>query len=390
MSSGHPLCNVEQYPSNLRIRFRENRFATQEVLKDVDIKLHKELSDCVSSREHYSKIVSNCTLLLDELSNSRKGVRSLRRELRLLNSKYDVFLSSFVSFAESVRLSRGQISLLVSSLESDGAIYGVLFGHVAREKVGRILQHPFVVVCKRIFEVRTQLAFLSNPDKVSVRGLELDKKIVDAKAERSLVVERFKFLSSQLVQFEKFVKVLNRVLPVEYIFSMFDEELFVRREITCFHNIDMRFVDSLLLDISFQVSDFNFSKYLIISSLADDVDFMSAVKDFNDPLFSERYVSLFKDIRVVTFTQQFPSLLSNLLDLNVIVDADLIRRIRLMIHFSTWLFQQDFFDTRSLSERQDAWVKDLLEKADRVEDAGSTIDMLVGGSLRHKEFRKNI
>jgi hypothetical protein len=286
-------------------------------------------------------------------------------------------------------LSDEQISVLISFLESDGKFYSVkVFPDGIPKRCNVLLDDAYVVNRRRVSDVNRELAFLLNPIEVSKRKKELSGKISDAKAQRLVAVERHKLLSTTYLQFDGFVKSLNRVQPVEYIFSMFDEELLVRREITCFHNLDMRFVDRLLEDISLLAPNFAVDKYLIITSLADDVDFMSSVKDFNDPVLSERYVSLFKNIRIVTFTQQFPCLLSNLLDLNVITDDDLIKRIRVMIQFSSWLFQQDFSDTRSLAERQSAWIKDQLEKADRVEDAGGSVDSLIGGSKRHKDFRR--
>ena len=412
VSSGHPLANVEQYPSNRRIRFRENRFDTRATLQDVLVKLKKELSDCDVDKEHYSQIVSNCSVLFNELSSERirSDVRSLNDELRQLSIQLsdDDLLSKFISRCKSLRLSDEHVSLLVSSLESDGKIYGALFGVVAGRKLDKLFVNAYVVNRKRVVDVKRQLAFLNNSDEVSKRRLELEKKIVDAKAERSLVVERQRFLSSQLFQFESFTKVLFRIPSVDYIFSMFDEELFLRREITCFNNIDMRFVDRLLQDISDVAPNFSFDKYLTITSLSDDVEFMSAVKDCNDSRFTERYQSLFKDVRIVTFTQQFPCFLSNLLDLNILSDkidelsrsgdsgdvfnfyVGLDRRIRLFIQFGTWLFQQDFSDTRSLAERQSAWVKDQLAKADRVEDAGGSVASLIGGSARHKNFRFDV
>lgn len=387
--SGHSLCNVEQYPTSRRIRFKLNSYDSVKKISDqLD-------SDMVLNRRNFnelSKIVRDSTSELESLSefNVKAELKSLSKESALLERSLSRrgLLKRFMKSAKVFGLSDVQISDSIDYLEKST---GELDFNRMNGKISEfLLDSPYIHNRLRFFAVRKRWNFLYSPNAVSKRRALLLGRIEDSTRSLANVSDDFAVLSNMRSEFDRFVSGLKHLQSVDYIFGLYDNEMILQKRFTSYLNLNVNFFVRVLSDVDSVVQKFGLNKYFVVDSLDDDSLWLGAKSRYNAFDFKNRYADFTSNLKVVSFTQQLSSLLSNILDLNIITDEDLIHRVRIVIAFCVWLFEQDFSDTRSFAERQSAWVNDQLEKADRVEQSGGHIDSLIGGSARHKAFRKDI
>jgi hypothetical protein len=387
VASSHPLANVEQYPVNRMIRFRWDGHRASKCIEAISKQINNDISIYTGSHSALTKDISTWTKELDSLSPEAvsRNIKYYSRQLALLERQFirKDLLKNFVESLYALGFTDARVQEIIDLTAQGKTLpsYAVNNKRVAKLFDSSSFPHNR----QEAFKVSKALKFLSNPDLVGHRRVNLDAKITDATNELSKVNERGKVLFRVRDAFDKFLTDWKRTPSINHIFGMYDSEMLFRKKIIRYMNLDVPYFERMFADIQEKVSTFGLNKYFVVESLADDKEFMDAIKDY-ETYELKPYIA---DIRIITFTQQLSCALSNFLDLNLLDDTDLIRRIRVVIDFCVWIFEVDFSDNRSAYERMMSWAFDQLDKADRVESCGGSIEMLIGGSERHREFLKN-
>jgi hypothetical protein len=371
----------------------------------------RRASDCIDAiskqinndmriyNEHRSNLSTNISMWTKEIGALNPNVvsRNIKyyiKQLALLERQFirKEMLKTFVESLYAIKFSDVQVQEIIDLCTRGKPLPSYAINN---KKVKKLFDSsPFPNNRQEAFRISKALKFLRDADAVENKRETLDAKIRDANNELDKVNERGKVVSRVRDAFEKFLNNWKHTASVNHIFSMYDSEMLFRKTITRYLNLDVHYFEKMFADIQEKNNTFGLKQYFIIESLADDVDFQDAIKDY-ETYELKSYIadyelkSYIADIRIITFTQQLSCALSNFLDLNLIDDKELIQRIKVAINFCVWLFEITITDTRSNYERMMSWAFDQLDKADRVEQYGGSVEMLVGGSERHREFLRN-